>query len=79
MVVSIREIHRHSDNSSGQHSDVCCLFAAENSFLRRFLADSASMDPEQRAHLLENPPEGYPDIDEAHEVINLPELQFDTN
>ena len=29
------------------------------------------MDPEQRGRFLEEPPEGAPDIDKAHEVILL--------
>jgi len=45
--------------------------AAQGSFLSSFLTDSASMDPEQRGQFLEEPPEGAPDIDEAHEVVLL--------
>ncbi len=45
--------------------------AAQGSFLNSFLTDSASMDPEQRGRFLEEPPEGAPDIDKAHEVILL--------
>lgn len=42
--------------------------AADGSFLRSFLADSANMDPDERGRFLEEPPEGAPDIDKAHEV-----------
>ena len=45
--------------------------AAQGSFLNSFLTDSASMDPEQRGRFLEEPPQGAPDIDKAHEVILL--------
>ena len=46
----------------------CLCNAAEGSFLKSFLADSASMNPDERGHFLEQPPEGAPDIDKAHEV-----------
>lgn len=45
--------------------------AAQGSFLSSFLTDSDSMDPEQRGLFLEEPPEGAPDIDKAHEVVLL--------
>lgn len=40
----------------------------QGSFLNSFLTDSASMDPEQRGRFLEEPPQGAPDIDKAHEA-----------
>ena len=49
--------------------------AADGSFLRSFLADSADMNPDERGHFLEEPPEGGPDIDKAHEVT-LPPVRY---
>ena len=40
---------------------------ADGSFLQRFLAQSQSMSPEERARFLEQPQEGEPDIEEAHQ------------
>ena len=48
-----------------------CVIAAQGSFLQSFLADSANMGPDERGHFLEEPPEGAPDIDKAHEVVFL--------
>ena len=42
--------------------------AGEGSFLQRFFSATADMDPAQRGAYLEHPPEGAPDIDEAHHV-----------
>lgn len=41
---------------------------AQDSFLSSFLTDSANMDPDERGRFLEEPPEGAPDIDKAHEA-----------
>ncbi|CAL5222286.1 g4625 [Coccomyxa viridis] len=38
----------------------------DGSFLQRFYEATADMDPAQRGAYLEHPPEGAPDIDEAH-------------
>ena len=46
----------------------CLIVAAQGSFLQSFLADTAKMTPEDRGQFLEEPPEGAPDIDEAHAV-----------
>lgn len=40
----------------------------EDSFLARFYFLSTTMTPEERAELLENPQEGQPDIEHAHQV-----------
>ena len=42
--------------------------AGDGSFLQRFFASTADMDPAQRGAYLEYPPEDAPDIDEAHHV-----------
>ena len=42
--------------------------ADDGSFLQRFTTATADMDPAQRGAYLEYPPEGAPDIDEAHHV-----------
>ena len=57
------------------HNSECIECAADGSFLRSFLADSANMNPDERGHFLEEPPEGGPDIDKAHEVTLHP-LQY---
>lgn len=36
--------------------------------MSRFYADTAALDPEARGRYLEEPPEGAPSIDDAHEV-----------
>lgn len=41
---------------------------ADGSFLQSFLKDSANMNPDERGRFLEEPPEGAPDIDKAHEA-----------
>lgn len=46
--------------------------AADGSFLRSFLTESANMNPDERGRFLEEPPEGAPDIDKAHEVTSPP-------
>lgn len=40
---------------------------AEGSFLKRFLEDTASMSPQERAAYLEEPPADAPDVDDAHQ------------
>ena len=57
---------RHGDILQSEHCSVC--FVAEGSFLQNFLADTATMNPDERGRFLEEPPEGGPDIDKAHEV-----------
>jgi ubiquitin carboxyl-terminal hydrolase L3 len=37
------------------------------SFLEKFMAESAQLDPLQRAKLLENPAEGQPDVEQVHQ------------
>ena len=44
------------------------LHAEQGSFLQGFFADTANMDADQRGKFLEEPPQGAPDIDAAHEV-----------
>eukprot|EP01023_Acetabularia_acetabulum_P002153 TRINITY_DN10827_c0_g2_i3.p2 TRINITY_DN10827_c0_g2~~TRINITY_DN10827_c0_g2_i3.p2 ORF type:complete len:245 (-),score=58.49 TRINITY_DN10827_c0_g2_i3:1175-1909(-) len=39
---------------------------SENSFFQRFLASTKTMKPEERGQYLEHPPEGAPDIEDAH-------------
>eukprot|EP01024_Parvocaulis_polyphysoides_P049602 TRINITY_DN481_c1_g3_i1.p1 TRINITY_DN481_c1_g3~~TRINITY_DN481_c1_g3_i1.p1 ORF type:complete len:244 (+),score=64.47 TRINITY_DN481_c1_g3_i1:752-1483(+) len=39
---------------------------AENSFFERFLSATKTMSPADRGQYLEDPPEGAPDIEEAH-------------
>ena len=50
------------------HDDFFPPAAEKGSFLQSFLQDTASMSPEERGSFLEEPPEGAPDIDEAHAV-----------
>ena len=45
--------------------------AGKDSFLQRFLTATADMDAAQRGAYLEDPPEGAPDIDQAHHVSCL--------
>mmetsp|Transcript_5512 Transcript_5512/g.15358 ORF Transcript_5512/g.15358 Transcript_5512/m.15358 type:complete len:236 (+) Transcript_5512:123-830(+) len=40
---------------------------ADGSFLQRFLKECSSLNPEERAKFLEDPPPGAPDIEEAHQ------------
>mmetsp|Transcript_37296 Transcript_37296/g.66778 ORF Transcript_37296/g.66778 Transcript_37296/m.66778 type:complete len:236 (-) Transcript_37296:1200-1907(-) len=44
------------------------LSIAPESFLDRFFKECTSLDPMQRAKFLEEPPEGAPDIEEAHQA-----------
>ena len=48
--------------------------ADDGSFLQRFYKATADMDPAQRGAYLEHPPEGAPDIDEAHHVSHCEHL-----
>ncbi len=48
--------------------------AGDGSFLQRFFSATADMDPAQRGTYLEHPPEGAPDIDEAHHVSHKRQL-----
>lgn len=78
LIYVLHTCKRHND-AVNRKLDVHCYYwvivilshAAQGSFLNSFLTDSASMDPEQRGRFLEEPPEGAPDIDKAHEVILL--------
>ena len=47
------------------------VWAAEGSFLQRFLSVTREMSPAERGGFLEHPPPGAPDIDEAHHVSAL--------
>ena len=42
--------------------------ADKGSFLDDFFSKTADMAPQERGTYLENPPQGAPDIDKAHEV-----------
>ena len=50
--------------------------AGDDSFLQRFFSATADMDPAQRGTYLEHPPEGAPDIDEAHHVSHGDQLHL---
>ena len=43
-------------------------FADADSFLDTFISTTTPMTPEERGAYLESPPEGAPDIEEAHKV-----------
>lgn len=78
LTLSLCTCKRHND-AVNRVLDAYCYYcvvvflshAAQGSFLNSFLTNSASMDPEQRGRFLEEPPEGAPDIDKAHEVVLL--------
>lgn len=55
----------------------CQRAAGDGSFLQQFFQATADMDAAQRGAYLEHPPEGAPDIDDAHHVsCNTPLPSF---
>lgn len=47
----------------------CIGFAAPGSFLANFTNSTKDMTPADRGQFLENPPDGAPDIEDAHKVL----------
>jgi hypothetical protein len=71
-------LHMHAPTASGvaprvtpphrRTPDSARIAAADDSFLRLFHSATVAMDPEGRGTYLEDPPEGAPDIEAAHQV-----------